>query len=520
MHFVYNRPMTSLGGRDFKGLLQAAVHRLELNAPQLDAWNVFPVPDGDTGANMLQSMRAAVQEAEQAGDDIAETAQALAKGALHWARGNSGIILSQFWQGLAQGLAGKKTATSCDLSRAFRRARDLAYSAVSKPAEGTILTVMHDVAAAAAQCCSRFQDLRAFLSRIVRAARASVARTPKLLAVLQGAGVVDSGAQGLLVILEGALGYLRRGSASARYRGPSLRPRDLRLLRLPPAGSSAVARYGYCTEFLLRGAELDLERIKSALNPLGDSLVIAGGRSLARVHIHAPDPTAVFTAAGALGAVEGEQVHDLDRRRQEKAGNSYTLLAGADGRGFLRLFENLGAMPVGRHGWKRALRRLARRASGSRPILLPNSAENIDLLDRLPRGQDGGLAVVATRTIPQGIAAALAFDPELGLEVNLARMERAAGQVRTIEIQRAGGNGRFLGCLDGERVAEGPGVRRVLELSLERLSAREADVATVYYRRLPQAEAAVSLLRSIYPEIRVESYAGGHPGCELVISIE
>ncbi len=520
MHFVYNMPMTCLGGQDFKGLLAAAVRRLELNAPQLDAWNVFPVPDGDTGLNMLQSMRAAVQEAEQAGDDIAETAQALAQGALRGARGNSGIILSQFWQGLAQGLAGKKAATSSDLSRAFRRACDLAYSAVSKPAEGTILTVMHDVAAAAAQCCSRFQDLRAFLGRIVRVARASVAKTPKLLAVLQGAGVVDSGAQGLLVILEGALSYLRRGSASARYRGPSLRARDLRLPRLPPAGTTATARYGYCMEFLLRGAELDLERIKIALDPLGESLVIAGGRPLARVHIHAPDPRAVFAAAGALGAVEGELVHDLDRGRQETAGNSYTLLAGADGRGFLRLFENLGAVPVGRHDWRRALRRLARRAAGPTPILLPNSTENIALVQRLRRGQGDGLAVVATRTLPQGIAASLAFDPELGLEANLAKMGRAAGQVRTIEIQRAGGNGRFIGCLDGERVAEGPAVRRVLELSLEGLSVREADVATVYYRRLPQAEEAVSLLRSIYPAIRVESYAGGHPGYELLISIE
>ena len=512
---LYNKPMTSLGGRDFKGLLQAAVRRLELNAPQLDAWNVFPVPDGDTGANMLQSMRAAVREAERAGNDIAETALALAKGALHGARGNSGIILSQFWQGLAQGLAGKKTATSCDLSRAFRQARDLAYSAVSKPAEGTILTVMHDVAAAAAQCSTRFQDLRAFLGRIVRAARASVAKTPRLLAVLQGAGVVDSGAQGLLVILEGALGYLRRGSASARYREPGRRPPDLRLPRL----TAAAAPYGYCTEFMLRGAELDLERIKTALNPLGESLVIAGGESLVRVHIHAADPASVLAAASALGTVEGERVQDLDRARRREAGNGYTLLAGAEGRGFWRLFENLGAVPVGRHDWMRALLRLARRGAGQIPILLPNSEENTALVDRLRRAREG-LAVVATKTIPQGIAAALAFDPQLALETNLARMQRAAAQVRTIEIRRTGANGRFIACLDGERAAEGPDVQQVLDLSLRKLFAREADVATVYYRRLPLAEAAASLLRGIYPGIRLESYAAGRPGCELVISIE
>jgi DAK2 domain fusion protein YloV len=520
MRFVYNRPMTSLGGRELKDLLAAAVRSLELNAPQLDAWNVFPVPDGDTGLNMLQSMRAAVREAQQAGDDIAETAQALAEGALRGARGNSGIILSQFWQGLAQGLAGKKTATSCDLSRAFRQARDLAYSAVSKPTEGTILTVMHDVAAAAAQCCARLQDLRSFLDRIVRAARVSVARTPSLLAVLRGAGVVDSGAQGLLVILEGALGYLRRGPAGARRQGPSLRPRELRLPRLPPEGASPGTRYGYCTEFLLRGAGLDLARIKGALEPLGDSLVVAGGGALVRVHIHAPDPQAVFAAAGALGAVEAERAQDLDRGRPERARAGHTLLAGADGRGFMRLFESLGAVPADSRAWRRALRRLVRRTALSGQILLPNSAGNLDLLRRLRRSGGDVLAFVPTKTIPQGIAAALAFDPHLGLEANLARMERAAGEVRTIEIRRAGTNGRFLGFVDGERVAEGPAVGRVLQQSLEGLSVREAEVATVYYRRLAQAREAVSLLRSNYPALRVESYAGGHPACELVISIE
>jgi dihydroxyacetone kinase-like predicted kinase len=271
---------------------------------------------------------------------------------------------------------------------------------------------------------------------------------------------------------------------------------------------------------MLRGAELDLERIKRALDPLGESLVVAGDRSLARVHIHAPDPASVFAAAGALGTVEGQRVQDLDRGRRGEAGNGYTLLAGAEGRGFLRLFESLGAVPVGRHGWMAVLRRLARRGAGPIPILLPNSEEDTGLVDRLRRGHEGLAVVVATKTIPQGIAAALAFDPQLALEANLARMRRAAAQVRTIEIRRNGANGRFLARLDGKRAAEGPDLQQVLQRSLEKLSAREADVATVYYRRLPLAEAAASLLRGIYPKIRVESYAGGQPGCELVISIE
>jgi dihydroxyacetone kinase-like predicted kinase len=238
------------------------------------------------------------------------------------------------------------------------------------------------------------------------------------------------------------------------------------------------------------------------------------------VHIHAPDPQVVFAAAGALGAVEAERAQDLDRGRPERAGAGHTLLAGADGRGFMRLFESLGAVPAGSRAWRRALRRLVRRTALSGQILLPNSAGNLDLLRRLRRSGSDVLAFVPTKTIPQGIAAALAFDPHLGLEANLARMERAAGEVRTIEIRLAGTNGRFLGFVDGERVAEGPAVGRVLQQSLEGLSVREAEVATVYYRRLAQAREAVSLLRSNYPALRVESYAGGHPAYELVISIE
>jgi dihydroxyacetone kinase-like predicted kinase len=228
----------------------------------------------------------------------------------------------------------------------------------------------------------------------------------------------------------------------------------------------------------------------------------------------------VFTAAGAFGTVEEQLARDMDQGRQEQAAGAYTLLAGAEGRGFLRLFESLGAVPIGNKDWRQTVGRLARRAAGSRLIVLPNSAEILPLAERLRDQLDGRLAVVPTKTIPQGISAVMAFDPQLGLEANLGLMGRAAGQVRTIEIRKGGAERGFLGSLDGERVAEGPAVRRVLEMSLERLSLPEPDVATVYYRSPLEAEAAGSLLRSIYPGIRVECYAGSHPVFELIISIE
>jgi DAK2 domain fusion protein YloV len=513
-------PITSIGGLDFKRMMRGAIRWLERNAPEINSLNVFPVPDGDTGSNMLLSMRAAVREAEKSDDDLAVTAQALAQGALRGARGNSGIILSQFWQGLAQGLLGKKTASSSDLGRAFRQARDRAYEAVSKPAEGTILTVMHDIAEAAAGLAPRIADLRLFFRRIVAAARASVANTPNLLAVLRGAGVVDSGGQGLLVILEGASSYLEGRTGRRKRRKPVTVPR---FSGGPTRGNT---HYGYCTEFLLKGDDLDREKVKACLDPLGESLVIAGSRPLARVHIHTPDPEAVFAAAASLGRVEQKQVRNMDEEAREQAGGAYRLLAGATGQGFLRLFESLGAVPVdmrvraGGSAWARTIRRISRQGVYTALIVLPNSME-ASAAAREPAGlAEGRVSVVPTRTIPQGIAAVLAANPQDDLETNLRRMERASRQVRTIEIGRADENGRFAVFLDGIRAGDGSHVRETLELGLKRLEPREPEVATIYYRRRRQAEELGPALKSVYPAVRVDSYPGAHPAFELILSLE
>jgi DAK2 domain fusion protein YloV len=505
-------------------MMQSAIRWLERNAPQINALNVFPVPDGDTGSNMLLSMRAAVREAEKSDDDLAETARAMAEGALRGARGNSGIILSQFWQGLAQGLLGKKTASCLDLGAAFRRARDRAYQAVSKPAEGTILTVMHDIAEAAAGLAPRIADLRIFLERIVAAARVSVANTPNLLDVLRGAGVVDSGGQGLLVILEGASSYL--GGGRGRHKELDSAARFSGSLPRAPGAAPGSTHYGYCTEFLLKGDELDCERVKARLDTLGESLVIAGSRPLVRVHIHTHDPDAVFAAAASLGQVEEKLVRNMDEEAQGEAGNTYGLLAGATGQGFLRLFESLGAIPVdmrlraGGPAWRRTIRRISRRRASKALIVLPNSPEASAAVQELVQLAEPRISVVPTRTIPQGIAAVLACNPQDDLETNLRRMELASRQVRTIEIGRVDECGRFAAFLDGKHAGDRPHVREALELGLQRLELREPEVATLYYRKLRQAEELASLLRSIYPAIRVDTYPGAHPAFELILSIE
>jgi DAK2 domain fusion protein YloV len=519
-----SRPVAAIGGRDFKRMMQSATRWLERNALQINALNVFPVPDGDTGSNMLLSMRASVQEAENSSDELGEAARAMAVGALRGARGNSGIILSQFWQGLAQGLSGKRMACPSDLGRALHQARDQAYSAVSKPAEGTILTVMHDIARAAADLCSRTADLRIFLDRIIAAARVSVANTPNLLAVLRGAGVVDSGAQGLLVILEGAASYLDGGTGRRKALGSI--PRSSGPPQRAPGASNLHTHYGYCTDFMLRGDELDYERLKAALENVGESLVIAGSRPLIRVHIHTHDPGAVFAAASALGRIEEKLVRNMDKEAQEQAGAGYRLLAGAAGQGFLRLFESLGAIPVdmrsraGGSVWTRAIRRISLHGASDTLILLPNSMQVNPELQRVGEAAGPRTSVLPTKTIPQGIAAVLACNPQDDLETNLRRMQRASGQVRTVEIRRADEKGRYAGFLDGEPAGEGSLVREALETCLGRLEVREPELATLYYRTLRQAEKLGSVLRLLYPAIRVETYSGAHPDFELILSIE
>jgi DAK2 domain fusion protein YloV len=317
-------------GRDLRWMFAVATSCLERNADAINSINVFPVPDGDTGTNMYLTMRATMEEAFHTKSDAAgDVARAMAHGALMGGYGKSGVILSQILSGIADRLSEKESFSGSDFAEALEVASEKAYKAVSQPVEGTILTVMREGAVAAKRKARRVgSSLKSVLTSAVEAAREAVSKTPSLLPVLREAGVVDAGGQGLYVMLEGALRYVRGDSGTP----VALAARDPEASWLAATASlheETESSYGYCTEFLLRGENLDSHAVLEKMLTLGDSVLVVGDESLLRVHVHTNDPEAVLNFGASLGSVTTIKIDDIQAEAEERA----RLSLGGFGRG-------------------------------------------------------------------------------------------------------------------------------------------------------------------------------------------
>ena len=314
--------MTRRGG-DGAGLLaalRAAVDNLEAHVDEVNALNVFPVPDGDTGSNMLATVQAALVEAEAVADPSADrVAQAISFGALMGARGNSGVIASQIFRGMADGLGGKHRFNGADLAHALTQGTATAYKAVAKPVEGTILTVIREAAAAAVSAADAGGDLEDVLTAAVDAAHQAVAKTPSLLPVLRDAGVVDAGGEGLYRLLQGTLQYLVSRAPAPVAGTDSQAAAAAAAARTPSPAGPADELFGYETMFLLqtRGAPLDVGGLRGHLEKLGESVLVAGDSRTVKVHVHSDRPDAVIALGLSLGALTRITVENLDAQSHE-----------------------------------------------------------------------------------------------------------------------------------------------------------------------------------------------------------
>ncbi|MCD6300084.1 MAG: DAK2 domain-containing protein [Dehalococcoidales bacterium] len=539
----------SVTGQDLREMLSAATTWLEKSAPEVDALNVFPVPDGDTGTNMLLTMRSTIEEAYHAPDHSASAvAQAMSRGALMGARGNSGVILSQIWCGLAQGLAGKESFNGSDFADALQQSTTMAYKGLSNPVEGTILTVIKDAAAAAqAQASSGDNDLTSVLEATVSAARESVANTPSLLPVLRDAGVVDAGGLGLFIILEGALYYLKGETEQLQLRKPWMIASNVPL----PAGAHHIGvteevPYGYCTNFLLRGQGLDPDKLRAKLAKKGESLVVVGDDSTIRVHIHTLDPGEILHYAASLGTMHELNIRNMDEQHQDflemQKGREMVVdvatVAVAAGDGLTDIFKSLGVTAVVPGGQTmnpstKDLLQAVESAASDKIIILPNNKNIVLTANQVQSLTAKAIKVVPTKTIPQGIAALLAFDYEADFETNAQRMEEAKSAVRSIEITRAtrpvrlGGlsikKKQAIGLLDGELVAAGDSTTDALNQVLARLDLANSEVITIYYgsdTESTEAEQAGAGIREQYPHLQVEVVRGGQPHYNYIVSVE
>ncbi|MCI0842426.1 MAG: DAK2 domain-containing protein [Chloroflexi bacterium] len=545
--------LASLSGADLREMFRAASRWLELNKEQVNAINVFPVPDGDTGTNMHLTMRSTMEETDRRQDSEAGAVlAAMSHGALMGARGNSGVILSQIVRGLALAVEGVAVLDAKALAAGLQQGSDTAYKAVTQPTEGTILTVIRDVASAAGDNSNG--DVVALMAAVVDAARDSVARTPDLLPVLAEAGVVDAGGQGLFVLLEGMLRHLRgeaiEGEAAAA--DGSLEKEFLSVVEQHHQAEESP--YGYCTEVLIEGQALSVDDLRERVLAMGDSVLVVGDESLLRIHVHTDDPgglLALGTDAGSLVQVkvdnirrQAERFVELHQKRDEAAASlsvpesQISFIAVASGEGLAALFRDFGCSQVVSGGptmnpSTRDILTAIESCPTDEVLVLPNDKNIIMAARQAAEAAQKNVVVVPSRSVPQGIMALLAVNPEEGLDENARAMEDALTDVCTIEITTAvrsteiGGvaveKGQTIAVVDDELKVASSSPQEALDTALDALTGESTSLITLYYgadTTDEQAQATADHLRERYAGHEVEVAAGGQPHYLYIVSLE
>ena len=541
------RSPSTIDGELLREIVYAGTRCLEANVDAINALNVFPVPDGDTGINMLLTLKAANESPElprPGTGNGAEVSHALARGALLGARGNSGVIFSQFMKGISTALADRDECDGEGLAAALVAASSSGYQAVGKPVEGTMLTVMRAAAEGAG-------SVGGPPAEVLRAALASAERalehTPEQLPVLKEAGVVDAGGQGVVAFLAGALGCLDGTEA--------------KLTIATPEGGLAQAAtnvahgflehteeemYGYCTQFIVQGEGLDLEAVREQVTAMAVSTVVVGDDRTLRVHAHAEDPGPLLSLGASIGTLDQINIQNMDAQHtQFMARHGYVSETGAlavvavsPGPGIGRVLTDLGAaalVPGGQTMNPSAaeLMDAARGLHAERVVLLPNNPNILMAAQQAAELSDGAVSVVPSRTVPQGIAAMLAFNPDLEAEANLQAMTAAMDSVRSAEVTTAVRSttidgirveqGQAIALLDGHLAAAAATPAEALLAAVERAAPGEGSLVTLYYGADVDAEAARAAADEVaarFAGVETEVIEGGQPHYHYFVSIE
>lgn len=534
-----------IDGEQFKRLVYAGLVWLRQHQEAINALNVFPVPDGDTGTNMVLTMQSAWEEVSGVDEkNVGQVAHRVARGALMGARGNSGVILSQIWRGMARHLDNKEWLTASDLATALEEGVRTAYKGVIRPVEGTILTVAREAAEEASRAAARTTHLGTVMERAVHRAWDALSRTPDLLPVLAEAGVVDAGGQGLCVILEGMMRALRgeglgepaAAASPATVAGPAF-----------IAEAVPEEEYGYDVQFLIVGQNLDVAAIRQAIDAMGTSALVVGDEHTVKVHVHVPDPGAPLSYAARLGSLRDVVVEDMQAqyqafvrtREQPRPAPAVPapamppreigVVAVVAGDGLEKVFLSLGASAIVPGGQTmnpstEEILRVVESLPMPKVVILPNNGNILLAARQAQELSQKEVGVVPTRSIPQGIAALLAFNHQAGLEENSRMMARAAEEVRTGEVTTATRDatlngvtvrqGQMIGLQDDSLVVAGDTVDEVVEALLDRMGVADLEIVTLYYGadvRQEEAEALAARLQEKYPDQSFEVVYGGQP---------
>jgi uncharacterized protein len=530
----------------FKRALLGSLSWLSSNHEEVNRLNVFPVPDGDTGTNMLLTLQSAVEDIrESSAAEVSKIAKLASHGSLMGARGNSGVILSQIFRGFARAVEGKSSLTPAELAVAFEEAANAAYRAVNKPTEGTILTVAREAGrSATAAASSPGATVPQVIAAAAAGARAAVLKTPSQLQILRDAGVVDAGGFGLQIILEGMLKTLEELDSTVEELAASrpVAPSQV-AVALPEEG------WGYCTEFLIEGSNLNIDRIKTQIEALGNSVLVVGEPELVKVHVHTDDPTRVITLAGGYGKLLKLNVGDMStqhRRILESEGqadgalrpNGVGLVAVVAGSGLVDIFRGLGVDAIVEGGQTmnpstQDMLNAIESVPYEEVVLLPNNGNVILAAKQVLGLTKKKVHVIETRSVPQGVAAVVAFRGDRSGADNLAAMRVEAERVQTIEVThavrdtRSNGlkvkKGDVIGLINDKLEFAGSDYGEVVNKALGKLGADSFELVTVYRGKDASDDELAKLesdIRSTHPGLEVEVQQGGQQHYPFILSVE
>ncbi|CRH90242.1 DAK2 domain-containing protein [Streptococcus dysgalactiae] len=546
----------------FQEMVQAAATRLGKQAEYVNSLNVFPVPDGDTGTNMSMTMDNGAKEvADKPASTVGEVGQILSKGLLMGARGNSGVITSQLFRGFGQSVKGKDELTGKDLAQAFQMGVEVAYKAVMKPVEGTILTVSRGAATAALKKADLTDDAVEVMQAALDGAKGALAKTPDLLPVLKEVGVVDSGGQGLVFIYEGFLSALNGDYvASEDFKATPANMSEMINAEHHKSVVGHVATeditYGYCTEIMValkQGPtyvkEFNYDEFQGYLSGLGDSLLVVNDDEIVKVHVHTEDPGLVMQEGLKYGSLikikvdnmrnqHEAQVQKTDAEESKAEAKDFGLIAVVAGEGLSAIFKAQGVDYVISGGQTmnpstEDIVKAIEAVNAKQVIILPNNKNIFMAAQSAAEVVDIPAAVVETRTVSQGFTSLLAFDPSKSLEDNVADMSASLSDVVsgsvTLAVRDTTIDGLeihendFLGMVDGKIVVSNPGMEATLKAAFEKMIDEDSEIVTIFVGEEGDQDLAEELaeyLEETYEDVEVEIHQGDQPVYPYLMSVE
>ena len=548
--------MKVITGKLFKEMVLCGANTLHNNYPEIDALNVFPVPDGDTGTNMSLTFLAGAKEVENLdSNNIGEISKKLSKGLLMGARGNSGVILSQILRGIAKGLENKEEATVDEVKESFVQGSNFAYKAVMRPTEGTILTIIR--AAGEAATCSEAEDMIELYEEVCEESKKMLDKTPEMLPQLKQAKVVDAGGMGLLIILRGMLEALKFGEDIALNKDGEVISSGEEF-EVPGAEiDPADIKFGYCTEFIIMNEVKDIPNFKDFLESLGDSLVLVGLEDITKVHVHTNDPGAVLSKAVTFGPLSKIKIENMREQHESLLGidgNSneqaaveeikeepkpFGFVTVARGNGIASIFRDLGVDEVIEGGQTmnpstEDIVNSINKVNAEVVYVLPNN-KNIIMAAELAVDlvEDKKVIVIGTKTIPQGITAITMFNHDGTAEENVETMKEVIENVTSGEVTYAvkdtEDNGRsikegdILGIKEGKISNIGNEVYKVCKDLIASMVNEDSELITIFYGEDCEEEKVDELvgeLEELYPEMDVQCFSGEQPLYYFITSVE